>query len=91
MKDIIGWAASVLVLVTTVGQICKQWKSGTSKGVSPWLFIGNFAAAALFEVYALLIHNLIYMVTNLLMLVASVIGLLILLWHRRRDQRKQVQ
>jgi len=91
VKEVIGWAASVLVLVTTVGQIHKQWKSGTSKGVTPWLFIGNFAAATLFEVYAFLIHNLIYIVTNLLMLVASAIGLLILLWHRRKENGKAIQ
>jgi uncharacterized protein with PQ loop repeat len=89
VKESIGWAASIIILITTIGQIRKQWKAGTSKGVSMWLFIGNIVAAGLFATYAVLIHNLIYIVTNLLMLVASVVGLLILLHHRRRDKKQE--
>ena len=76
MKESIGWAASIIILITTIGQIRKQWKAGTSKGVSLWLFIGNIVAAGLFATYAVLIHNLIYIVTNLLKGLISSIDLI---------------
>ena len=81
---IIGWAASVIVLITVVAQIVKQWKSQSSKGVSPWLFVGEIASALLFLWYAIVIHNAVYITTNSLMAIASVAGLAILIWHRRR-------
>lgn len=84
MKDAIGWAASIVVLVTLVAQIVKQWKSDSSRGVSPWLFVGEIASALLFLWYAVTIHNAVYITTNTLMAIASCLGLGILIAHRRR-------
>ena len=64
-------------------QIVRQWKSGTSEGVSRWLFIGQIAASAGFSVYSWMVGDIVFIFTNLLMLASAVAGLLIVLKHRR--------
>lgn len=81
----VGWTASAVVLVTTVGQIVKQWRDGTSKGVSPWLFVGELVSALLFLWYAVAIHNAVYIATNALMIAASIAGLAIVAYHRGKS------
>jgi len=83
--EVVGWSASIVVVMTTVGQIYKQWTAHTSKGVSPLLFIGNILASILFLNYAIMIHNVVYEVTNAIMVCASLFGLGLLIYQRRRD------
>ena len=83
--QIVGWVASVILLVTVAGQIYRQWAAGTSKGVSRWLFVGQIAASAGFAWYSVMIGERIFIATNLLMLLASVTGLVIVLYHRRKN------
>ena len=84
MQDFIGWSASIILLATIVSQIIRQWKEGTSKGVSRWLFIGQMAASAAFTIYSVMVHNVVFVVTNALMLFSAIIGLAIVTYHRRR-------
>lgn len=81
--ELIGWAASVLLLATLSHQVFNQWASGTSKGVSLWLFIGQLAASTGFTIYAILVGNTVFIVTNALIGVSAVVGLAILMRHRR--------
>lgn len=81
--EIIGWIASVVLLATLSHQVYNQWASGTSEGVSLWLFIGQLAASAGFTAYAALIGNTVFIVTNALIGVSAVVGLTILMRHRR--------
>jgi MtN3 and saliva related transmembrane protein len=83
MKQLIGWAASAILLATILSQIGRQWRSGTSEGVSRWLFIGQIAASAGFSVYSWLVGDRVFIFTNLVMLASAVAGLLIVLKHRR--------
>jgi uncharacterized protein with PQ loop repeat len=80
--QIIGWGASAILVVTIVRQVYRQWQQGTSKGVSKWLFAGQITASLGFLAYSWLIQEPVFMVTNLLLLVAAVVGLVILLYHR---------
>ena len=74
MADVIGWAAS-FVLLTTIGrQVYTQWKSGKSAGLSKWLFIGQMAASTGFIIYSLMLKNWVFVVTNVFMLVTACIG-----------------
>jgi uncharacterized protein with PQ loop repeat len=83
MQQLIGWSASVVLLCTILSQIYRQWRERTSKGVSPWLFIGQCAASTGFVFYSWMVHDMVFIVTNLLLLVSAVLGLAMLLWHRR--------
>jgi uncharacterized protein with PQ loop repeat len=84
MTEFIGWASSAVLLLTIGKQIHKQWRDDSSKGVSKWLFIGQFTASAGFTVYSFLVRNWVFVVTNFVMALSAVAGLLIVLQHRRR-------
>ena len=88
-KEIVGWASSVMLLLTISKQVYKQWQKGTSEGVSRWLFIGQMAASLGFTIYSWLIKNAVFVVTNSLMFLSALIGFSILLKHRRRERREQ--
>jgi MtN3 and saliva related transmembrane protein len=83
--DLIGWASSVILVLTIARQVHKQWRQGSSEGVSKWLFVGQFAASSGFTVYSLLIQNWVFVVTNALMVANAVIGFAIVLRHRKRS------
>jgi MtN3 and saliva related transmembrane protein len=85
MTEALGWLSSATLLFTIGAQVHKQWAAGTSKGVSVWLFIGQFAASLGFLGYSVLIHNWVFVVTNGLMAAAALLGLGIVFMHRRRE------
>jgi uncharacterized protein with PQ loop repeat len=87
MEHAVGWAASAILLATIASQVYRQWKEQTSKGVSRWLFIGQIAASAGFVVYSWMVSNTVFIVTNVLMLLSAIVGLLIVFHHRRQEQR----
>jgi uncharacterized protein with PQ loop repeat len=81
--EILGWVSSFILVLTLVKQVAKQWKTGHSEGVSRWLFIGQVAASVGFLVYSLLIENWVFVVTNGLLVLNSLVGLFIVLWQKR--------
>lgn len=85
MTEAIGWASSFILVLTIAKQVYKQWREGSSEGVSRWLFVGQMAASLGFTVYSWLVNNWIFVVTNSLMLLNGLLGLLIVLRHRRRE------
>ncbi len=84
MIDAIGWASSIILVLMIATQIHKQWKSGTSEGVSKWLFIGQLAASTGFTIYSLLLRNWVFSVTNGVMLLSGVLGWVITVSQKRR-------
>jgi MtN3 and saliva related transmembrane protein len=84
MVEAIGWFSSVVLLLTIGKQVYKQWSSGSSEGVSRWLFIGQITASAGFTAYSWLVQNWVFVVTNALMLVNALVGYGIVRRHRRR-------
>lgn len=87
MTEIIGWVSSIILLLTISKQIYKQWQEESSKGVSKWLFIGQVGASIGFTIYSWLVKNWVFVITNILMLLSSFIGLGILLYHRNRSTK----
>lgn len=85
MAEIIGWSSSLILLLTIVKQIYKQWQEESSEGVSKWLFIGQVAASTGFAIYSWMVKNWVFVVTNFLMLISAFVGLGIVLYHRRRQ------
>ena len=86
MTEAVGWISSFILLLTIGKQVYKQWQEGTSEGVSKWLFIGQLSASLGFTIYSWLVQNWVFVATNSLMLVNGLIGLGIVLHHRRRRQ-----
>ena len=81
-----GWLSSAVLLATLARQVAKQWREGTSEGVSRWLVVGQTTASAGFTLYSLLLRNWVFVVTNALLLVNAVAGLLIVRRHRRQGR-----
>ncbi len=46
--DLIGWAATLVLVITLWRQIWKQWQANGTEAVSGWLFVGQITASLLF-------------------------------------------
>ena len=89
MTEAVGWVSSFILVLTIAKQVYKQWQEGSSEGVSKWLFVGQISASLGFTVYSWLVHNWVFVVTNSLMMVNGLLGLLIVLHHRRRARARR--
>jgi MtN3 and saliva related transmembrane protein len=85
--DVIGWAASAILLATLVRQIAAQVKDPEARGVSRWLFIGQSAASVGFIVYSAMLDNTVFVVTNSCILATALVGQGTLWWRKRRRER----
>lgn len=88
MTELIGWTSSFILFITVSRQIYKQWKEGTSEGVSIWLFVGQMAASLGFAVYSWLVWNPVFIFTNSLMVLNGLVGFIISLYLKKRDGSK---
>ncbi|HZB46236.1 MAG TPA: SemiSWEET family transporter [Pyrinomonadaceae bacterium] len=86
MVEAVGWVSSVILVLTIAKQVYKQWQEGSSEGVSKWLFVGQMAASLGFTVYSWLVDNWVFVVTNAVMLLNGLAGLLIVLHHRKKQR-----
>lgn len=86
MLEIIGWASSCLLLATLIQQVYKQWREGTSEGVSKWLFIGQFFVSLGFTVYSVGKADTVFIVTNSLLMLNAAVGVWI--WYRTARRRR---
>jgi uncharacterized protein with PQ loop repeat len=87
MTEAIGWISSLILVITIGKQVYKQWAEDTSKGVSTWLFVGQITASLGFTIYSWFVRNWVFVVTNSVMLLNGIAGLLIVLRHRRAGRR----
>lgn len=88
MTELIGWFSSVVLLLTIGSQVAKQWRSGSSEGVSRWLFVGQVTASFGFTTYSWLVGNWVFVVTNSLLLASALVGFAITVRHRRAERRQ---
>ncbi|MBZ4415283.1 hypothetical protein [Myxococcus sp. RHSTA-1-4] len=89
-SEAIGWFSSFVLVLTIGKQVHKQWKSGSSQGVSKWLFVGQITASTGFTIYSFLVRNWVFVVTNALLLLSAFLGILIVFKHRRAERRRGV-
>ena len=85
-SEAIGWFSSFILVLTIGKQVYKQWRSGSSEGVSKWLFLGQITASTGFTIYSLMVRNWVFVVTNALMLLSAFVGILIVFKHRRAER-----
>lgn len=84
--DIIGWSSTTILVFTVGRQAYTQWKEGSTGGLSRWLFIGQFAASSGFVVYSYLLDNMVFVVSNVFLLVIAVIGQWLYLRNKKREE-----
>ena len=81
--DVVGWAASAILLATLARQIVTQMRDDSARGVSSWLFLGQIAASTGFVIYSALVDNWVFIVTNVCILATAVVGQVVT-WRKRR-------
>lgn len=87
MTEIIGWASSLILLLTLIKQVYKQWKDGETEGVSKWLFIGQLFASIGFTIYSYLVGNWVFTVTNGLLTINNIIGISLYFYFLKKNKK----
>lgn len=72
--EAIGWLSTALLLLTLLRQVYTEWKSGSTAGISKWLFIGQCAASIGFTMYSWLLRNWVFMGSNAAILAVAILG-----------------
>jgi uncharacterized protein with PQ loop repeat len=82
--DAIGWTSAAVLLATIGRQVYSQWKSRATAGVSRWLFVGQISASIGFTIYSYLLHNWVFLFTNVAMIITAIVGESIYISNRKR-------
>ena len=85
--DLLGWAATAVLIATLWRQIWKQWTAEDAQAVSTWLFVGQITASVLFIAYSAATGSSVFVVTNSLILLTAIAGQC-LAWIKRRRAGK---
>jgi MtN3 and saliva related transmembrane protein len=72
--EMIGWVSSAVLVATIMRQVYTQWKTKSTTGVSHWLFIGQLAASIGYSVYSYLLHNWVFLTSNVVLLLTAIAG-----------------
>ena len=72
--NLLGWSATLVLLVTLIAQIRREIQSGKVDAISPLLFVGQCAASLGFLTYSVLVDNLVFVVSNAMILIVALIG-----------------
>jgi MtN3 and saliva related transmembrane protein len=86
MTEILGWASSVILLMTLVKQVYKQWQEQRTDGISKWLFVGQLAASVGFTVYSVLTKNWVFVFTNAALILNNIVGVVLYFKFRDKEQ-----
>lgn len=84
-SDWIGWGASFVLVVTLLRQVQLQWRDGEQAKLSSWLFVGQIVASIAFVIYSVLVSNWVFVFTNSVLVVTSVLGQIGRMRAQRRD------
>lgn len=85
--EAIGWVSTALLLITLLRQVYTEWKSGSTAGISKWLFAGQCAASIGFTAYSWLLGNWVFMGSNAAILGVAVLGQILYARNRGLAQR----
>ncbi len=86
MTEVLGWGSSMILLLTLIKQVHKQWKEGATEGISSWLFVGQLAASVGFTIYSVLTYNWVFVFTNAALTLNNVLGVSIYFYYRRKNK-----
>jgi MtN3 and saliva related transmembrane protein len=82
--ELIGWVSSLILLSTIGRQVYVQWKSRATAGVSKWLFVGQLSASIGYSIYSYLLHNWVFLCSNIALLLTAIIGEMLYIHNRAR-------
>jgi MtN3 and saliva related transmembrane protein len=88
MTELVGWTASIILMLTISRQVYTEWRTRSTAGVSHWLFIGQCAASLGFVIYSALLSNWVFVSTNVFLLVTAIAGQVIYRRNKRREQQQ---
>jgi MtN3 and saliva related transmembrane protein len=91
LTDLVGWASTAVLLATIGRQVYSQWKSKATAGVSRWLFIGQISASIGFTIYSSLLHNWVFLVSNIAMIITAIVGESIYISNRKRQGKQSLR
>jgi uncharacterized protein with PQ loop repeat len=83
--ELIGWTSSLVLILTIGRQVFTQWKTKATAGVSHWLFLGQCASSIGFTIYSVLLHNWVYVFSNVALLITGVVGQILYIQNSRRS------
>ena len=86
--ELIGWGSSAVLLATIMRQVYTQWKTKSCLGLSKWLFIGQLTASVGYTVYSLLLHNWVFVSSNIALLCTAVLGQILYIRNKRNDSSR---
>ena len=89
--DYVGWISSAVLLATIGRQVYTQAKTRSTQGVSKWLFIGQLSASTGFSIYSYLLHNWVFLTSNVALLITAVIGQTLYLRNKHRERTPGTQ
>ena len=79
-----------MILILTIGrQVFTQWKTESTAGVSHWLFLGQCASSVGFTIYSFMLHNWVYVCSNVALLITGIVGQVIYVHNSRRASHKR--
>lgn len=88
MTDAIGWASSIILLLTLVKQVHKQWKDGETKGISSLFFIGQLSSSIGFTIYSYLVENWVFTVTNGILVLNNILGIGLYFYFLNKNKKE---
>ena len=91
MTEIIGWASSIILLITLIKQVYKQWQEGTGEGVSKLLFVGQLLASIGFTIYSYLVENWVFTATNGVLVINNLVGMYLSFYFKRKNKKKDAE
>ena len=89
--DVVGWAASAVLIATLIQQVAKQAADDSARGVSAWLFAGQIAASIGFIVYSAMVGNRVFVLTNTCILITAIVGQVITSRKKRAAPREPAE
>ena len=87
MTDLIGWASTVILLLTVGRQAWSQWKQRSAAGLSRWLFVGRSRRGGL-RGCSWLLDNYVFVVSNVFLLIIAAVGQGLYLRNSRRETER---
>ena len=91
MTDIIGWASSIILLLTLIKQVHKQWKSGETEGISSLFFIGQLSSSIGFTIYSYLVKNWVFTITNGILVINNILGICLYFYFLKKNKKRENQ